>query len=101
MGVCKMAGVVSDIKCPCNGSVTASALNDWRRISEMRLPRAVIAGSCHITGPLSDASGYRGWVLFSQNVPYCDGGPLFDVIETYADDQAADQYLNENWPELR
>ena len=54
-----------------------------------------------LSAPLIDASGTRGWALFIQNIPYCDGGPLFEVLETFADERAADQYLNENWPELR
>jgi hypothetical protein len=54
-----------------------------------------------LSAPLIDASGTRGWALLIQNIPYCDGGPLFEVLETFADERAAGQYLNENWPELR
>jgi hypothetical protein len=53
-----------------------------------------------LSAPLIDASGTRGWALFIQNIAYCDGGPLFELLETFADERAADQYLNENWPEL-
>jgi hypothetical protein len=49
--------------------------------------------------PLNDASGTRGWTLFIQNVPYCDGGPLFEVLGTFEDERAVYQYLDENWPE--
>lgn len=54
-----------------------------------------------LSAPLIDGSGTRGWVVLIQNVPFCDGGPLFEVLETFADKRAADQYLDEHWPELK
>ena len=47
---------------------------------------------------LKDNTGKRGWAILIETVPYCDGGPLFEVAETFADECALLEYLKTNWP---
>ncbi len=51
-----------------------------------------------LSASLSDESGPRGWAVFIQTVPYCDGGPLFEVLGTFVDEQAARAYVDEHYP---
>jgi hypothetical protein len=51
-----------------------------------------------LSASLSDESGPRGWAVFIQNVSYCDGGPLFEVLGTFVDEPTARAYVDEHYP---
>jgi hypothetical protein len=46
---------------------------------------------------LKDHSGPRGVAILIENVPFCDGGPLFETISTFTQDQLALDYLKNNY----
>ena len=51
--------------------------------------------------PLTDGLESRGFAIIYEEVPYCDGGPLFKVEATFDNEPSAIAYLEANWPEYR